>query len=428
MRRLNFLLILLLAASINLVGCGGGGGGGGAPTQDGNDGGGGEPSDVLPGGDVYNFTDLGNKVANLGLDSWALFVNNNGQIAGETTGGDQLFTYVLEDKADSMALFVEPLGGLTSEAYDFNDNGQVVGQSDTAAGDFQAFFWDVDDGNTVAIGTLGGPESSAEAVNSQGKVAGWSDIDANQNFQQAFVWQNGVLTNIHPDPKGEWDTTSKAFDINAGGKVVGFGKIDGANRAFIWDSASGMRNIDDLMGFGSTAQLINDLGYVAGQFITSSGEVHAFSWQNFNQGMVEIEPLGGGTAMAVVAMNASGQIVGDSRYLSIAEPPNSVLDTHAFFWDPQDGIVDLGTLGGRKSGALAINDKGEVVGWSEASDDFVHAFYWKPGSAKMEDLGRLYSFGGDTKVNDINDDGMIVGEAKTFSDDDIVTSWYGEQK
>ncbi len=69
-------------------------------------------------------------------------------------------------------------------------------------------------------------------------------------------------------------------------------------------------------------------------------------------------------------------------------------------------ITNLVTLpGGYASYALSINDKGQVVGWSERQDSY-HSFLWQDGV--MTDLGMLA--GGDsTYAADINDKGQVVG-------------------
>jgi len=68
-------------------------------------------------------------------------------------------------------------------------------------------------------------------------------------------------------------------------------------------------------------------------------------------------------------------------------------------------VVDLGTLGGpeNQSEATAVNDRGEVVGWStpDTNCTCVHAFRWANG--KMTDLMPLL------RADDINDHGVIVG-------------------
>ena len=53
-------------------------------------------------------------------------------------------------------------------------------------------------------------------------------------------------------------------------------------------------------------------------------------------------------------------------------------------WTKGD-MIDLGTLGGRFSGAMAINSHGQVIGYSETASLSTHAFLWEDGV--MYDLG-----------------------------------------
>lgn len=75
---------------------------------------------------------------------------------------------------------------------------------------------------------------------------------------------------------------------------------------------------------------------------------------------------------------------------------------------PQYKITDIGTLGGRSSGAYALNDRGQVVGWSDIGDGFSsHAFLWDSVHG-MIDLGTLP--GEDLSCAlAINDCGVVVG-------------------
>ena len=68
-------------------------------------------------------------------------------------------------------------------------------------------------------------------------------------------------------------------------------------------------------------------------------------------------------------------------------------------------IVDLGTLGGRQSAAVSINDACQIVGWSEikTSSGIEHPQY-----AFLWDAGRMHKMGV-FDVKSINNSGQVVG-------------------
>lgn len=71
-------------------------------------------------------------------------------------------------------------------------------------------------------------------------------------------------------------------------------------------------------------------------------------------------------------------------------------------------VLDLGTLGGNRSSASGLNNRGQVVGHSETSDGSIHAFLYDGGT--MVDLGTLG--GKESYAYRINDAGVIVGRAE----------------
>ena len=76
-------------------------------------------------------------------------------------------------------------------------------------------------------------------------------------------------------------------------------------------------------------------------------------------------------------------------------------------------MTDLGTLsGGSTSGATGINASGQIVGYSDTSGQYLHAFLYSSGT--MTDLGTL-SGGFEQYGIGINASGQVVGLPITSS-------------
>ncbi len=70
-------------------------------------------------------------------------------------------------------------------------------------------------------------------------------------------------------------------------------------------------------------------------------------------------------------------------------------------------IVDVGTLGGLSSVALAVNEHGQVVGSADTPSGYRHAYLWEDGV--MTDLGTLGVPNAFSEAWSINNLGQIVG-------------------
>jgi probable HAF family extracellular repeat protein len=264
------------------------------------------------------------------------------------------------------------LGGDFSQAYGINNLGQVVGMSKTSSGETHAFLWTQDAG-MVDLGTLGGT-SYATGINNSGQVVGASLTGS--GIQHAFLW---TASSGMKDLNGIGDPWSWASAINDSGQVVGtFG-----NMPFLWTGDQGIRILGSLGGSINYGQDINNTGTVVGSSSTASGVLHAFTWTK-DEGMKDLGTLGSGGSRAE-AINDKCEVVGSilnsgaaflwtttggMNYLGI--PGYEIHDinddgwiTGMFLWTPDRGMINLGTLGGTFTNAYAVNDLGQVVGWSQ---------------------------------------------------------------
>jgi len=95
--------------------------------------------------------------------------------------------------------------------------------------------------------------------------------------------------------------------------------------------------------------------------------------------LTNLGPPPNGTYSDAQSANTAGQVVG---YATVSVGFGD--DDHAFLW--QDGIMtDLGTLGGDRSRAWAINGAGQVVGSAQDAGGGFHAFPLGSGSPCRDD-------------------------------------------
>lgn len=151
----------------------------------------------------------------------------------------------------------------------------------------------------------------------------------------------------------------------------------------------------------ASGQAVGDSGLPHG------GDAHAFFWQK-QGGMRDLGVLSGGDYSSAFAINSAGQVAGTS---------NTGTTMHGFSWTASTGLADLGTLAGTNSSqAFAINDQGQIVGSSGT-----HAVIWNNGV--IQDLGTL---GGPTsEAHGINNLGVVVGFSDTPSDGQRAFVWQG---
>ena len=308
-----------------------------------------------------------------------------------------------------------------------NEAGTAVGGADTSTADpnypnfspfiapnpldpfiQHAFLWQ--NGVLTDLGSLPGTNSSyVNWVNASGVAAGNSEngsIDPLLGFPEvrAVVWNSGQMTDLGTLGGNE----SSAAAINRHGWVVGATTNSVSDtacglgtqcRAFLWDEKNGMRDIGTLgTGPDAFAVFVNDPGQVAGISLINTTDPfsHAFLWQNGS--MQDLGTLGGNFSQPNY-LNNQGQVVGSSTLVGDAV-------THPYLWD-HGKLTDLGTFGGTSGSATWVNEAGEVVGDANQAGDVIHsAFLWKKGMLK--NLGVVQGDKCSTAYA-INSKGQIVG-------------------
>lgn len=225
-----------------------------------------------------------------GPDSFAIFVNERGNIAGVS------YTSTIPDPSETdcgqnvppqdpflwesgKMVDIGTLGGICGFVNGLNNSGQVIGWSDLI-GDTIAhpFLWDPNASPHLQdLGTLGGSKGLATALNDAGDVAGGATTQDDQEFH-AFFWRNGVMTDLGTIGA---DTCSVVHSMNAKGEVSGTsGDCAGELHGFIWQPGGFMIDLNDFVPPGSDltvtdGETINDGGEIAGTGMLPNGDFHA---------------------------------------------------------------------------------------------------------------------------------------------------------
>ena len=311
----------------------------------------------------------------------------------------------------------------------------------------------------IDMGTLGGPNSivnevfyeidngtaGARMISDQGVVAGQADTSTPDPlcyfddcfYPNTFQWQDGMLTDLGALPGAQYSSpnwisgngliagiseTGQNDPLTAlpeghgvvwrNGAITDVGNLQGGYETFAW----GVNNHEQVVG-SSTNGTPDPYSYYYTQILGFNGgtQSRAFLWDEQN-GMQDLGTLGGPDAWAAF-VNEQGQVAGISLTSFTPNPDNgatcaaNVPPQDPFVWDKSTGMVDIGSFGGTCGAPQAMNNRGQVVGGSYlAGNAVVHAFQWdKRGHPRMRDLGTL---GGDNSVALwVDDSGDVVGYA-----------------
>jgi probable HAF family extracellular repeat protein len=336
------------------------------------------------------------------------------------------------------------LGGSTSIARDINDCGQVVGQSLNASGQNRGFLWEEGKG-MKDLGTLGGPTSPARGINdpancsNTGQIVGFSRISTSNNQLRAYLVQSGQMTDLGTltdlSNSGTLITfpNSEAWSINDSGVAVGRAFTSATEgRAVLWENGK-IKNIGkDLKTPYSEAWSINNDGQVVGEAGVADQQARAFLYDNNTNQVTNIDAAGRDPANPVfpyqyseaAAINDRGQVVGWSYRPTTNVPPSTPAgpEGEAFLYEKgQDGTTNVVNLDPLQGDPLDPTDD-DLYSRARDIDSTGRAVGWSRGTDGNERLQFSAVLWRDGKVMDLNK--LIPANSRwRLTEDGTIKGW-----
>ncbi len=243
------------------------------------------------------------------------------------------------------------------------------------------------------------------AINNAGDVLGGYQDSGFHNHGFIYTIGNGG-TALVDDPAANGVTYAAA--INGAGEVVGdYAASSGHPQAFLDNNGFYTDVVDPSAVDGSYAVAINDAGTIAGYYLDNLAISHLFIVDGSGHVTNPGDPSGATAGVQPVAINRSGEVVGDYSASDGA---------HGFIYSGGGGYTTIDDPNALDTSGHDLSSLGTVVTGINAAGDVVGTYYDGSNSAH----GFIYSAGGYTDINDplavngtyatgINDAGEVVG-------------------
>jgi len=281
------------------------------------------------------------------------------------------------------------LGGTFSAAISTNNDGLISGYSTLPGNQYQAAVR-FERSSPISLGTLGGPNSGVAWPNHNPRaivgIAETSEIDK--------LHENWSCSAFFPPPPTGHVCLGFVWFNNRMYPLPTLGGINGY--------AAGANDWGQVVGWAETP--VHDSTCVSPQVL----QFEAVVWGPRPGAIRKLQPFEGDPDSAATAINNRGEVVGISGICENAVGDQSAI--HPVLWEPDGNVINLVGLGGNAWNTPdAINDRGEVVGFSENSQGNIHAFLWTREHG-IEDLGTLDG-DSDSYAYGVNNRGQVVGQS-----------------
>ena len=293
---------------------------------------------------------------------------------------------------------------------DINDQGLAVGWSSDEKGAVRPVLWDSLRGTLSDIGS--------NQAGTQGRLFGMTDSGFLAGQQVDELGSRVLLV------RGQQQWLLDQGELIGGSLALGTAaKGDQVFGVYGLPNEQEPRNLNSAFlqppGGGSPAC---NPGFAPGDGLFGGGAAAFFydiiSAEFPQRGNLYLLPSLGGDLTIPRAANANGVVVGTSAVSELPDRSSGYEELlRAFVWSAKDGMVELPTLGGGYTEALAISDTGLVAGTGTDAEGRQAGFVWEQGL--MLDLNELLPKDSAWRIvsaNEIRRDGSILAWAQNLGD------------
>ncbi len=356
----------------------------------------------------------------IGRSPWALVVGLATLGLGLSATADaprRTFITSTPQAPPQVRYMVIELGG--RRANDIGESGQIVGNEQFPSGIRHAAFWPSSQSAAIDLGTLPGLNSVAESINPRREIVGYA-FNEDSSVERPLFWAstNSAPVELPGLPVG---LLSEVYDINPPGHIVGqfFSADFSVEEAVFWPNSNAapvyLRQLSDEFPHG-LASNINASGNILGDACDADFvECHAAFWANSTSTPVALASPGGEFIYTDIvlpghAINGAGNMVGHAYNADFSA------DRAVFWANSSSPAMVLSTVGEFSNAVAAgISDNGQIVGIGY-NEDFSKSrpFIWPSATSQGIDLTTFFPTGSNWDLDSlfavaVNNRGEIIG-------------------